>query len=55
MAQRKETKKKVKVGDLKPTKDAKGGRIQHGDGGNASRNVSGSQSHQQSVNQSRQG
>ena len=27
MAQRKETKKKVKVRDLKPKKDAKGGRM----------------------------
>ena len=30
MAQRKETKKKVKVRDLKPTKDAKGGRNSQG-------------------------
>ena len=30
MAQRKETKKKVKVRDLKPTKDAKGGRVPPG-------------------------
>ena len=30
MAQRKETKKKVKVRDLKPKKDAKGGRVPPG-------------------------
>jgi hypothetical protein len=30
MAQRKETNKKVKVRDLKPTKDAKGGRVPPG-------------------------
>ena len=53
MAQRKETKKKVKVRDLKPKKDAKGGRVPPG--GNAFRNVTVSQGHQQSVNQSRQG
>jgi hypothetical protein len=32
MAQRKETKKKVNVRDLKPKKDAKGGRIPPGGG-----------------------
>jgi hypothetical protein len=32
MAQRKETKKKAKVGDLKPKKDAKGGRVPPGGG-----------------------
>jgi len=30
MAQRKETKKKVKVSDLKPKKDAKGGKMPPG-------------------------
>ncbi len=54
MAQRKETKKKVNVRDLKPKKDAKGGRVPPG-GGNVLRNVTVSQGHQQSVNQSRQG
>ena len=34
MAQRKETKEKVKVRDLKPKKDAKGGRM-HSGGGHA--------------------
>jgi hypothetical protein len=34
MAQRKETKKTVKVRDLKPKKDAKGGRIPPGGGAN---------------------
>jgi hypothetical protein len=53
MAQRKETKEKVKVRDLKPKKDAKGGRVPPG--GNVFRNVTVSQGHQQSVNQSRQG
>lgn len=32
MAQRKETNKKVKVRDLKPKKDAKGGRVPPGGG-----------------------
>ena len=32
MAQRKETKKKVNVRDLKPKKDAKGGRLHPGGG-----------------------
>jgi hypothetical protein len=34
MAQRKETAKKVKVRDLKPKKDTKGGRIPPGGGAN---------------------
>ena len=50
MAQRKETKEKVKVRDLKPKKDAKGGRVPPG--ASVFRNVSVSQGHQQSVNQS---
>ena len=49
MAQRKETKTTIKVRDLKPKKDAKGGRM-HPGGGNVFR-----QGQQQSVNQSRQG
>ena len=49
MAQRKETKVTIKVRDLKPKKDAKGGRM-HAGGGNVFR-----QGNQQSVNQSRQG
>ena len=52
MAQRKETKKSIKVRDLKPKKDAKGGRVPPG--GHAFRNTSSSQASQQSVNQSRQ-
>ena len=50
MAQRKETKKTIKVRDLKPKKDAKGGVVPPR--GNAFRNPSVSQGHQQSVNQS---
>jgi hypothetical protein len=50
MAQRKETKKTIKVRDLKPKKDAKGGRVPPG--GNVFRNISVSQGNQQSVNQS---
>ena len=53
MAQRKETKKSIKVRDLKPKKDAKGGRVPPG--GHAFGNTSASQGNQQSVNQSRQG
>ena len=53
MAQRKETKKTIKVRDLKPKKDAKGGA--RPPGGHAFRNTSSSQGNQQSVNQSRQG
>ena len=52
MAQRKETKRSIKVRDLKPKKDAKGGRVPPG--GHAFRNTSASQGNQQSVNQSRQ-
>ena len=53
MAQRKETKTTIKVRDLKPKKDAKGGRM-HPGGGNVFRNTSASQGNQQSVNQGRQ-
>ncbi len=45
MAQRKETKKSIKVRDLKPKKDAKGGRVP---GGNVNRQTN----QHQGVNQS---
>jgi hypothetical protein len=49
MAQRKETKKTIKVRDLKPKKDAKGGRVPPG--GNANRQANQHQGVNQGVNQ----
>ena len=46
MAQRKETKKTIKVRDLKPKKDAKGGRVPGGAAQSSGRNVQNRQANQ---------